>query len=223
MTKRGLFISFEGNDGSGKSTQMKLLAERLRKEGHTVVENAEPGGTPIGQQIRRILLDGRNNDMEPIAELLLMFASRAQAAEQWIRPALARGEVVLSDRFSDSSLAYQGEARGLGFEKVWALHKLAVGDLMPNLTLCVEIDLKESLARARGRNSGVADGLHQETRLDDHEFEFHERVRQGYHKIANLEPERFKIVDGNSGPLAVAERIWALVEPVAARKLRIFS
>lgn len=212
MTERGLFISFEGNDGSGKSTQMKLLAERLRRSGYAVVENTEPGGTPIGQQIRRILLDGRNNDMAPVAELLLMFASRAQAAEQWIRPALRRGEIVLSDRFTDSSLAYQGEARGLGFEKVWALHKLALGDLVPDLTLCVEIGLRESLARARGRN--ILDGLHQENRLDDQALEFHERVRQGYHNIARLEPERFKIVNGEAAPQKVAERVWEVVSPL---------
>jgi dTMP kinase len=221
MIEHGLFISFEGNDGSGKSTQMKLLAARLRESGHTVLENAEPGGTLIGQQIRRILLDGKNNDMAPLAELLLMFASRAQAAEQWIRPALARGEIVVSDRFTDSSLAYQGEARGLGFETVWDLHRLALGDLIPDLTICVEIELRQSLARARGRNCEASIESAQETRLDDQAFEFHERVREGYHKIAKSEPQRFKIVDGDAEPLAVAQRVWALVEPPLASRRRI--
>src|SRR3954466_3786481 len=105
MTERGIFISFEGSDGSGKSTQLKLLAERLRSQGYVVLENVEPGGTPIGQQIRRILLDAANQEMAAVTELLLMFGSRAQAVDQWIKPALARGEVVLSDRFTDSSLA----------------------------------------------------------------------------------------------------------------------
>src|SRR5690242_13517141 len=141
---RGLFISFEGSDGSGKSTQLKLLAERLRSQGHTVVENVEPGGTPIGQQIRKILLDRANDEMRPMTELLLMFASRAQAVEQRILPALRRGEIVLSDRFTDSSLAYQGEARGLGFDVVRALHELALGAIQPDLTICVEIDLDTS-------------------------------------------------------------------------------
>ena len=221
MTERGLFISFEGNDGSGKSTQMKLLAARLRESGYTVLENAEPGGTPIGQQIRRILLDGKNNDMAPLAELLLMFASRAQAAEQWIRPALASGEIVLSDRFTDSSLAYQGEARGLGFGKVRALHKLALGDLIPDLTICVEIELNQSLARARGRNCEASIESAKQTRLDDQAFEFHERVREGYHRIAESEPQRFKVVDGDAEPLAVAARVWALVEPLLASRRRM--
>ena len=199
---------------------MKLLAARLRGSGYVVVENAEPGGTPIGQQIRRILLDGKNNDMAPVAELLLMFASRAQAAEQWIAPALARGEIVLSDRFTDSSLAYQGEARGLGFEKVWALHKLALDDLMPDLTICVEIGLTESLTRARGRNRDAAMEALQENRLDDQALEFHERVRRGYHKIAALEPQRFRIVDGNAEPQIVAGRVWELVEPLVRAEPR---
>jgi dTMP kinase len=212
--RRGVFISFEGNDGSGKSTQMKLLAARLRESGYAVVENVEPGGTPIGQQIRRILLDGKNNEMTPVAELLLMFASRAQAAGQWIVPALARGDIVLSDRFTDSSLAYQGAARGLGFETVWALHKLTLGELMPGLTICVEIGLAESLARARGRNRDAAVEAPQENRLDDHELEFHETVRRGYHEIAALEPKRFRIVDGSAEPPIVAHRVWELVEPL---------
>src|SRR5689334_8726685 len=127
MTSRGVFISFEGSDGSGKSTQMKLLGERLSGLGYSVVQNVEPGGTPIGQQIRSILLDPANAEMSAMAELLLMFASRAQASEHGILPALARGEIVLSDRFTDSSLAYQGEARGLGFEMVRALHRLSIG------------------------------------------------------------------------------------------------
>jgi len=210
---RGLFISFEGGDGSGKSTQLKLLADRLRHEGHAVLENAEPGGTPIGQQIRRILLDRANDDMAPMTELLLMFASRAQAVEQWIRPALNRGEIVLSDRFTDSSLAYQGEARGLGFDVVRALHELALGAILPDLTICIEIDLETSLSRAHGRNRTVATAA-AETRLDEQSMAFHRRVREGYRKIASDEPQRFKLVDGWEAPEIVAERVWRLVEPL---------
>jgi dTMP kinase len=209
---QGLFISFEGSDGSGKSTQMKLLAERLRREGHTVLENVEPGGTPIGQQIRKILLDRANDDMAPMTELLLMFASRAQAVEQWIRPSLRRGEIVLSDRFTDSSLAYQGEARGLGFDVVRALHELALGSILPDLTVCIEIDLDTSLARAYGRNRDA--GPATETRLDEQSMAFHRHVREGYRKIASEEPHRFKIVDGWEAPDVVAERVWQLVQPL---------
>jgi dTMP kinase len=209
----GLFISFEGGDGSGKSTQMKLLAERLRGEGHTVLENAEPGGTPIGQQIRRILLDRANDDMTAMTELLLMFASRAQAVEQWVLPALRRGEIVLSDRFTDSSLAYQGEARGLGFEVVRALHVLALGEILPDLTIYLDIDLDTSMARAHGRNRGT-EAAAAESRLDEQSMAFHRRVREGYRKIANEEPGRFKTVDGWDAPEQVAERVWRMVEPL---------
>jgi dTMP kinase len=218
MTNRGIFISFEGSDGSGKSTQLKLLAARLRKEGHKFIENIEPGGTAIGRQIRRVLLDRANHDMAPMTELLLMFASRAQAVEQSIRPALERGEIVLSDRFTDSSLAYQGEARGIGFEAVRALHRLAIGSLMPDLTICVEIDLEISLARAHGRNrlAGTEAGPAIETRLDEQSLEFHRRVRSGYHRIAAEEPERFKIIDGDAPPEIVADRVWHAVQPLLA-------
>ena len=176
--RKGLFISFEGADGSGKSTQMSVLASRLRSEGYTVLENREPGGTPIGQQIRRILLDAANHDMAPMTELLLMFASRTQAAAQWILPALERGEIVLSDRFTDSSLAYQGEARQIGFDTVLALHRLALGKLMPDITICVELPVEESLSRAHGRNKKAASvvATQSETRIDEHSLEFHRIV-----------------------------------------------
>src|SRR5580698_785012 len=120
-TRRGVFITFEGPDGSGKSTQARMLAQRLRAEGRTVLESVEPGGTPIGQQIRRILLDPANRELRPLAELLLMFAARAQNVEQWILPALAEGKIVISDRFTDSSVAYQGAGRSLGWEPVLAI------------------------------------------------------------------------------------------------------
>jgi dTMP kinase len=214
--ERGVLISFEGNEGSGKSTQMKLLAARLRAENFQVVENTEPGGTAIGQQIRRILLDPASAEIAPMAELLLMFASRAQAAATVILPALKSGAVVLTDRFTDSSLVYQGSARGLGFEKVRELHRLALGDLMPELTLCIEIDLEMSLARARSRNSGRNSGSN-ETRFDEQSLAFHHQVREAYHRIASEEPGRIRIVDGNGTPEQVSERVWGLVHPVVAR------
>ena len=218
--RRGLFISFEGTDGSGKSTQMRLLAQRLRASGYPVLESAEPGGTPIGLQIRRILLDSANEEMAPITELLLMFASRAQATAQWLEPALARGEIVLSDRYTDSSLAYQGEARGLGFDTVLKLHKLLLGDLQPDLTLCIEVDVEEGLARAHGRNRSEVAGLSRETRLDQQSLEFYRRVLDGYRKIASLEPDRFRIVDGRGDPETIANRVWAEVEPLLPRSSR---
>jgi dTMP kinase len=214
MTK-GLFITLEGNEGSGKSTQTRLLVERLRAAGYTVVDNQEPGGTSIGQQIRRILLDPASHDMSAYTELLLMFASRAQASAERIRPALDKGHIVVSDRFTDSSLAYQGGGRDLGFDTVLALHRLVLGDLFPDLTLCVDIDVATGLERARGRNrQASAHSSLDESRLDQQSIEFHERVRAAYHRLAALEPRRFKLIDAHASIEKVAERIWSEVAPL---------
>src|SRR5580700_5258941 len=152
VTSSGLFITFEGMDGSGKTTQMHRLAARLRDQGRTVLETTEPGGPPIAMKIRRILLDSANQELGPTAEVLLYFASRAQNVDQWIVPALDRGEVVLCDRFTDSSMAYQGCGRGLGVQTVEDLDRIACRGLKPDLTLLVDVDAEASLARARARN-----------------------------------------------------------------------
>ena len=220
MTKRaypGLFLSFEGTDGSGKSTQMRMLVEHLRQDGLTVVENQEPGTTHIGRQIRRILLDPAHQEMAGMTELLLMFASRAQAAAEIIRPALERGDIVVSDRFTDSTLAYQGEGRGIGFDTVLAAHKLALGDLLPDLTICMTIDVETGLGRAHKRNS-TSDEQDNEARLDQQSLDFHHRVAAGYRKIARLEPERFRLVPGEGEPAVVAERVWCEIAPVLGKK-----
>src|SRR6202046_2777547 len=151
ISGRGIFITFEGPDGSGKSTQARILAERLRAEGRPVLESVEPGGTPIGQQIRRILLDPANKELTATAELLMMFAARAQNVEQWILPALEQGKIVISDRFTDSSIAYQGSGRGLGWERVLELDRIACRGLKPDLTICIDIDPETGLARALAR------------------------------------------------------------------------
>src|ERR1700734_4266821 len=166
IRRRGLFITFEGPDGSGKSTQSRMLAERLRGEGRPVLESVEPGGTPIGRQIRRILLDPANKELTATVELLLMFAARAQNVEQWILPALQQGHIVISDRFTDSSIAYQGAGRGLGRDRVLELDRIACHGLVPDLTICVDIDTETGLARARARA-----GL--EKRLEEQAIEFH--------------------------------------------------
>lgn len=207
--KRGLFITFEGPDGSGKSTQMRILVDRLRSNGKVVTINQEPGGTAIGQQVRKILLDPANHDMAPLTELLLMFASRTQAAAETIRPALARGEIVVSDRFTDSSLAYQGGGREIGFDPVLAVHRLALGDLYPDLTILVDIDLEEGLTRARGRNREKQSGG--EARLDEQGHEFHKRVREAYRHMAALEQERVMVFNGGEPIEIVAEKIWRKV------------
>jgi dTMP kinase len=209
LTTPGRFISFEGSDGCGKSTQMRLLADRLKAEGHEVVLSIEPGGTAIGQQIRAILLDSKNQALASRAELLLYFASRAQAAEEIIKPALARGAWVLSDRFTDSTLAYQGAGRGLGIDTVLAVHEIACPGLWPDRTILLDIDLETSLQRAHQRNANKT-GL-DERRLDEEAVDFHARVRAAYHELADREPQRVKLVDGNADRGTVAKRIWSVI------------
>ena len=210
MRRRSLFITFEGMDGSGKTTQMRRLAERLREHGREVLETAEPGGTRIGMQIRRVLLDAANQELCPTAELLLYFACRAQNVDEWIVPALAEGKVVLSDRFTDSTLVYQGCGRGLGAETVVALDRVACRGLTPDLTLLIDIDAETSLARAHARN---ALAQHTETRMDEQALEFHRKVYEAYHALAASEPRRFRIIDGRADRETMAREIWTAVEP----------
>jgi len=198
----GLFITFEGPDGSGKSTQARLLAERLRRAGHAVLETVEPGGTAIGQQIRRILLDPANRELRPIPELLLMFAARAQNVEQSVLPALAEGKIVVSDRFTDSSIAYQGGGHGLAWETVLEVDRIACHGLVPDLTLCIDIDTQTGLARAQARNE------QHEMRYEQQGADFHQRVRAAYHEIARREPHRFRLIDGRGSPEEIAAKVW---------------
>jgi dTMP kinase len=208
VTYPGIFITFEGMDGSGKTTQMHRLAARLRALGRTVLETVEPGGPPIAQKIRRILLDSENRELSPTAEILLYFASRAQNVDEWIEPALARGEIVLSDRFTDSSLAYQGVARGLGIDTVIALDRIACRGIKPDLTILVDVDAEASLARARARNEAEPNG---ETRMDDQSLEFHRKVHEAYHALAAAEPDRVRRVDGRQGIDEIERDVWSIV------------
>lgn len=211
MKSGGLFITFEGTEGSGKSTQARMLAERLRREGHNVIESQEPGGTPIGQQIRRVLLDGSNQELSSTTELLLMFAARSQNVDQWIRPGLAEGKIIVSDRFTDSTLAFQGAGRGLGRKLVMQVDAIACRGVKPDLTLCITIDLDLGLGRAQARN---AEMQAVETRLDDEVVDFHRRARDEYSRLARDEPNRFQLVDGGRTPEEVAASVWALVSPL---------
>jgi len=208
--KRGLFLTFEGMDGCGKSTQMRRLVDRLRGMRKTVLETAEPGGTPIGVQIRRILLAAANQELSPTAELLLYFAARAQNVDQWIEPALERGEIVIADRFTDSTMVYQGCGRGLGAETVLALDRIACRGLQPDLTLLLDIDLETSLARARARNAAAA---HNETRMDEQSVEFHRQVREAYLALAEREKQRIRVIDGRAARDEVEAAIWRVVRP----------
>jgi dTMP kinase len=209
MAERGLFITFEGMDGSGKTTQIHRLAERLRGMGRAVLETAEPGGTRIGAQIRRTLLDSAHQELSPTAELLLYFASRAQNVDELIVPALQRGEVVLADRFTDSTLVYQGCGRDLGSDAVVALDRIACRGLKPDLTVLVDIDPETSLARAHARNAAEPSC---ETRMDDQSPEFHQRVYAAYHELAAREPGRVKVVNGRASIESIEAEIWSVVQ-----------
>ncbi len=203
---RGLFVTFEGGEGAGKSTQIRILAERLRALGREVVEPVEPGGTAIGQQIRRIFLDASNGELTPEAELLLVFAARSQNVTQVIRPALAAGRVVLCDRFTDSTRVYQGVARGLGLEAVETVNRIACGDLTPDITLLLDIPVEAGIARASARNaSGPAA---EETRLDDEAPGFHRLVRDAYLDLAQREPQRIQVIPAEANVEEVAALIW---------------
>lgn len=208
MRARGLFITFEGLDGSGKTTQMRRLAKRLRARGHVVLETVEPGGTEIGGKIRQVLLDAANQELSPTAELLLYFASRAQNVDERILPALRRGEIVLADRFTDSTLVYQGCGRGLGAETVLALDRVACRGLKPDLTLLLDIDVETSLARARARNAAQPAG---ETRMDEQSLEFHRKVYEAYQALAAGEPERIRRIDGRAAVEEIELAIWDMV------------
>lgn len=215
----GLFITFEGTDGSGKTTQLERLIARLEQAGYGVTRTVEPGGTEIGREIRRILLDSKNSGLDSRAELLLYFASRAQNVAEVIRPALAQGRAVVCDRFTDSTLVYQGAGRGLGREAVESLHGIACGALQPDVTLYLDIDLETGLARAFERNRS-ADGP-DESRMDNQAIEFHRRVREAYLALAARERERFRVIDARGSADAVAQAVWdAVIPALEARHVR---
>jgi dTMP kinase len=207
---RGIFINFEGMDGCGKTTQMRRLAARLLQAGRDVVETVEPGGTPIGDQIRQILLNPMNDRLSAGAEMLLYFASRAQNVEERILPSLDAGKIVLSDRFTDSTMAYQGYGRGLGPENVRMLDRFACRGLAPDLTILIDIDLETSLARARARNISEQQ---LQTRMDEQSVDFYRAVRSAYHQMAADEPQRFRLVDGRAAIEDVEDRVWEAVAP----------
>ena len=206
----GLFISFEGTEGGGKTTQIALLAERLRALGRVVHVLREPGGTPIGEEIRHTLKhSGGNAAMTPEAELLLMNASRAQLVREVIRPALTAGEVVLCDRFHDSTTAYQGHGRQLDLQLVQSVIAFAVGNTRPDMTLLLHVPLAVSAARRQSRGAVVRD------RFEEADRSFFERVEQGYEVIAAAEPLRVRVLDATRSVEAVAADIWQLVAPLA--------
>ena len=204
MSHPGRFITFEGIDGCGKTTQLRALALWLRESGRDVVEAVEPGGTAIGREIRRVLLDPASTGMDPRTVLLLYFASRAQNVAEVILPALAACKIVLCDRFTDSTLVYQGSGRGIDTAVIRDLDRISCGGLQPDLTVLIEIDVATSLQRARRRNDRTGAS---ESRIDDESAAFHNRVRDGYLALAMAEPQRFIRIPGDVGIAEVSCRI----------------
>jgi len=208
---RGKFITFEGLDGVGKSTQMENLAAWLRERGLDVITTREPGGTGLGQKLRTVLLSSRTSGLSPMAELALMFADRAQHIDEQILPALQRGRWVLCDRFTDSSEAYQGGGRELGSEVVLQLHKALCHNLKPDLTILMLTDLEHSVNRARRRNQEKArNSEHDENRFEKESRAFHKRVLESYLAIAEREPQRVVKVDAKDKIPAVQKKIIAV-------------
>lgn len=207
MTAPGKFITFEGGEGCGKSTHIMYLIARLRAAGHTVRAVREPGGTDIGEQIRHVLQYSHQSlAMTPETELLLFCASRAQLVREVIRPALRAGEIIVADRFADSTTVYQGAGRQLPLATIAALNQFAVGDCQPDLTVVLDLDPRVGLERARGRE--LFD------RMENQSLEFYDRVRQGYLDLARREPDRVKIVDAHRSVAEVQQEIWELTRHV---------
>ena len=196
----GHFVSFEGGDGAGKTTQLKLLSDGLQSTGISVHETREPGGSSGAEEIRSLLVEGEPNRWDAISEALLHFAARRDHIEKTIKPALARGDWVLCDRFADSTMAYQGYGHGLGGETIEAIQKLAISDFKPDLTLVLDVPVDGGLARAAGRSSG-------KSRYERMELDFHERVREGFLEVARREPQRCVVIDAQAGIADVQEAL----------------
>ena len=196
---RGMFLSVEGGEGAGKSTQIDVIETVLREHGVRVLRTREPGGTPLAEEIRALLLAPRKERVVELAELLLMFAARAQHVESFVRPALARGDWVLCDRFVDATLAYQGAGRNMDPDAIARLRSLVLGDFKPDLTLLLDVPVSRGLERAAAR--GAQDRFERESR------EFHERVRNCYLELARMEPERIRVVDAGADLHLVSDAV----------------
>ena len=218
-SSRGFFLTFEGPDGSGKSTQLRKLAAHLERQGHSVLVTRQPGGTQLGDRIRALILDSRTENLAAMAELGLMFSDRAQAIAEVIRPALDEGRVVLCDRFTDSTEAYQGGGRQLGSDVVLRMHEVMCGGLNPDLTILLLADFDRSLARARRRNGRVAASGPNEGRFESENQEFHRRVFLKYREIAAREPGRVAVIEGDQPIEAIHRQIVTLVD----EKLRVLA
>jgi len=212
-SRRGTFITFEGLDGCGKSTQIERLAGSLRGQKLPLIVTREPGGTPTGERIRQLLLDTRTAGLHSLAEMALMFAARAQHVQEVLLPALDAGKIVLCDRFTDSTEAYQGAGRRLGTKAVLTLHQILCGDLQPDLTILMDSDVAASVERARRRNQAQKKTDSDESRFERESRTFFSRVRTAYLEIAKREPERITVVDARGTPQQTHAKIMGIVNP----------
>ncbi len=211
---QGYFITFEGGEGSGKSTQVKLLADHLRGQGRDVVLTREPGGTPEAEKIRDLLVRNDGGDWSPLEECLLLFAARVHHIRTLIKPALEAGKIIISDRFTDSTRAYQGYGLGMSLKKIEALNNDCLDGFKPDLTFLLDIDVKDGLARSTRR---LADEQSSEDRYENLDIGFHEKLRAGFLDMAGREPLRFRVIDADNPvdeiadkiKVTLAERLWA--------------
>lgn len=201
MAKRGLFITFEGPEGSGKSTHSRLLCEFLKKQGLKILHTREPGGTVVSEKIRKVLLDPKNKGMDVVCELLLYMAARAQIVREKILPALRKGKIVLCDRFMDATLAYQGYAGGLDIKLIKSIGSLVTDGLKPDITFILDIDAKKGLLRSTGSKD----------RMEKKSLSYHKKVRKGYLNIAKKEPRRVKVVSALGEIAETQEKIRRIV------------
>ncbi len=208
---KGTFITFEGGEGSGKSTQARLLAAHLKQQGYEVLATREPGGTEIGDAIRSVLLNPEFSAMGNVTELLLLAASRAQNVFERIKPGLERGEVVICDRFIDSTLAYQGYGRDFDLKLLEALNRLATGGVTPDLTILLDLPVEVGLGRAKALDK-LESGTGKGDRIEQEDIEFHRRLRKGFLELASREPDRFRILEITEGIEATRERVVEVVE-----------
>lgn len=211
-----MFITLEGIEGCGKSTQARLLAQRLKKEGYPCLLTREPGGTPIGREIRQVILNPRHHRMSPEAELGLYFSDRAQHLREVVWPALEAGKIVVCDRFTDSTIAYQGYGRKLSLRMIRSLDRIMTGAYRPDVTLLLDLPIEKGLTRARARNHEEA--LLDEGRFESEEIEFHERVREGYMKMVRREPRRFIVVSAEGTRRSVQDAVWKAVKTCIGRR-----
>lgn len=208
-----MFITLEGIEGSGKTTQLITIGDFLEKEGIDCAMTREPGGTRIGEKIRAILLDPEHKHMDPLTELLLYFADRAQHVREFVIPSIAAGKIVLCDRYFDATLVYQGFARGVDINLIHQLHRLVLKDLKPDITILLDLSPEEGLRRAwKQINNGERSG--HEVRFEKETLAFHEKVRQGYLRLASLEPDRFRIIDASQNPHRIRDNILKIIRDV---------